>query len=158
MKTPFLALLFLTWCIPSFLLAQSDASEKTTAFGLHVSNISGTGLSMRNHISGKTSFQFTGGIISINGETKWSIGSDLLYRIARMPDMDITIGPATGIGGGSSKESGVSFGFGIGADYRSPSDVTSNYMIATARLYYPAVYSGSGDVSIGGGLSFMVAF
>lgn len=160
MEKKLMILLLFTIFISSLVFAQQDSVDatKNKAFGVQYNLVVGYGLTYRAPIvNEKSSVQAVAGFYSIGSDSKYSIGAEYLYRLARLESIDVTIGPGVGLFKSNSTKSTVHAGFGLGLEYRLPSNVTENYFIFFGRLYYPTYYTSSGNLSIGGALGFMVA-
>ncbi|MGA7160555.1 MAG: hypothetical protein WBZ48_06115 [Bacteroidota bacterium] len=91
-------------------------------YGLGVSAgpASGIGISFRNHLPSKLSYQIVGGIIRWGGSTSASIGAELQYDLVREKSTRLFFGPSTSYlyngSGGNTFAAPFRLGIGIGGE------------------------------------------
>ena len=143
MKNKLMIVIIFLLFAPNNLPSQTDSTKKEIqhAFGVQYNQIAGYGLTYRFPTQIKQmSIQADIGFYSIDNKTNYSVGVEYLYRLARLMEIDATIGPGIGLFKSSSVKSNFHIGFGLGLEYRIPPDVYDNYFILFGRIYYPTYY------------------
>lgn len=134
-----------------------EAAVAGPGIGFQGSNISGIGLLYRHQFSPRSAGHLTGGVLSMDGVTSWTIGAEYTYELARIEPFGFVIGPAAGFyAPRSGKPTHIRAGLGLGTDLRVSFRPTDSHLLFICRLYYPAWYSGSGNLSLGGAIGAMV--
>ncbi len=112
--------------------------------GLSVGPASGIGISFRNHLPSKISYQIVGGIIKSGGNTSASIGAEFQYDLVRERSTRLFFGPSTSYfySGSSSNTFAGPFrlGIGIGGELNVQSAV--NISLEGAFVYF-----SNGDIA-----------
>ena len=102
-KSIYATLFFVLLCTAPASLAQVSVqgNQKAENFGkdvyglgLSVGPASGIGISFRNHLPSKVSYQLVGGIIKAGDQTSASIGGEFQYDLVRGPTTRMYFGPS----------------------------------------------------------------
>ena len=149
-------------------LSQSERdSVRMTSYqpyssvGFNVSSVSGMGLSFRHHMDSPGLIQFTGGFITSDQTTSYSLGFEGQYELSLNETFRYYI--ALGIGRYSGKVSSTTaMGFGMGLEVPIIGS-GGIYQSVTAGLdiFYPSLYIETGKtnvVTVGGSLYLFYSF
>jgi hypothetical protein len=97
---------------------QKADSFNRNVYGLGVSGgpASGIGISFRNHLPSKASYQIVGGIIKASGKISATIGAEFQYDLVRGSSTRLYFGPGVGYyySGADKNTFKAPFRFGIG--------------------------------------------
>ena len=139
------------WCSLSFSQVSVQGNQKAEDFGKNVYGLgisggpaSGVGLSFRNHLPSKISYQIVGGIIKSAEKTSASIGAELQYDLVRAASTRLFFGPSTSYfysGSGENTFAGpFRFGIGVGGELNLQNAVN----ISLEGVF---VYFSNGDIA-----------
>jgi len=152
--------------VAAFSQSSQDSAFTTThqsfsSVGFNVSSVSGMGLSFRHHMNSPGLIQFTGGFLTSDQSTSYSLGFEFQYELSLKETFRYYV--ALGIGtysGSDSKTTAMGFGMGLevpiigsGAIYES---VTAGF-----DIFYPSLYMETGKtdvVTVGGSLYLFYNF
>lgn len=148
----FLMLLHVVLCCSvSFSQVSVQGSQKAENFGKNVYGLgisggpaSGVGISFRNHLPSKISYQLVGGIVKSAEKTSASIGAELQYDLVRATTTRLFFGPSTSYFYTGSDENTFAgpfrFGIGVGGELNVQNAV--NISLEGVFVYY-----SNGDIA-----------
>ncbi len=153
MKSTVLWLLFFVIAGTSSLFSQvgvqgsqqaEDLGRDVYGLGVSVGPASGIGISFRNHLPSKVSYQIVGGIIRWGGSTSASIGAELQYDLVREKSTRLFFGPSTSYfyngSGGNTFAGPFRLGVGVGGEL----NVQKAINISLEAVF---VYFSNGDIA-----------
>jgi len=121
-----------------------DLGKNVYGLGVSVGPASGIGISFRDHLPSKMSFQIVGGIIKSGDKTSSSIGAEFQYDLVRASKTRLYFGPSAGYfysGSGSNTYAGpFRLGIGVGGEL----NVATTVNISLEGVF---VYFSNGDIS-----------
>ena len=98
-----------------------DMGKNVYGLGISVGPASGVGISFRNHLPSKLSFQIVGGIIKSGDKTSSSIGAELQYDLVRASKTRLFFGPSVSYfysgSGGNTYLGPFRAGIGVGGEF-----------------------------------------
>jgi hypothetical protein len=138
-------------CSLSFSQVSVQGNQKAENFGKNVYGLgisvgpaSGVGISFRNHLPSKISYQIVGGIIKSAEKTSASIGVELQYDLVRATTTRLFFGPSTSYFYSGSGENTFAapfrFGIGVGGELNVQNAV--NISLEGVFVYY-----SNGDIA-----------
>lgn len=146
----------------SFSLQTLSAQDSTAAnggvpstyksLGISLSNVSGLGLSYGINSPGNSRMRVTGGLISVDGEVAYSLGTEFQYELTRTNAFRVFIGPGAGLYGGSGQTPLFVFGFGVGFELPVTGMTIFENISAGGEVFYPTFWSKSGNITVGGAI------
>jgi len=152
-KSSLVLLLLLIIVVPSVVFPQvsvqgnqqaEDLGKNVYGLGLSAGPASGVGISFRNHLPSKISYQIVGGIIKTGGQTSASIGAEFQYDLVRARSTRFFFGPSTSYfynGSGSNTFAGpFRVGMGVGGEL----NVQEAVNISLEGVF---VYFSNGDIA-----------
>lgn len=140
---------------------QLKSHRQYSSFGFNISSVSGMGLSFRQHLDSPGLIQFTGGFITADQVTSYSLGFEAQYELSLNETFRYYIG--VGIGTYSGKvTTTTAMGFGMGLEVPIIGS-GGIYQSVTAGfdIFYPSLYieTGRSDVvTVGGSLYLFYSF
>ncbi len=121
-----------------------DLGRDVYGLGVSVGPASGIGISFRNHLPSKVSYQIVGGIIRWGGSTSASIGAELQYDLVREKSTRLFFGPSTSYfyngSGGNTFAGPFRLGVGVGGEL----NVQKAINISLEAVF---VYFSNGDIA-----------
>jgi len=124
-KISLYALVLILIVVPSLVYPQvsvqgsqqaENLGKNVYGLGLSAGPASGVGISFRNHLPSKVSYQIIGGIIKSGGQTSASIGGEFQYDLVRARSTRLYFGPSASYfyNGSGSNSFAAPFRLGIG--------------------------------------------
>lgn len=146
-----LVLLSILCSSQSFSQVSVQGNQKAENFGKNVYGLgisggpaSGVGISFRNHLPSKVSYQIVGGIIKSGEKTSASIGAEFQYDLVRATTTRLFFGPSTSYfysgSGGNDFAGPFRFGIGVGGELNIQNAV--NVSLEGVFVYY-----SNGDIA-----------
>jgi len=152
-KAILLCLLFFFLLVPSHLVSQvsiegnqqaENLGRNVYGLGISVGPASGVGISFRDHLPSKISFQIVGGIIKSGDKTSASIGAEFQYDLVRAKSTRLYVGPSTSYfysgSGGNTFDGPFRLGIGVGGELNLQTAVN----ISLEGVF---VYFSNGDIA-----------
>src|SRR5271157_4519014 len=152
-KSIVLWLLFFLISGPTYVFSQvsvqgsqqaADLGRNVYGLGVSVGPASGVGISFRNHLPSKISYQIVGGIIKSGDNTSASIGAEFQYDLVRAKSTRLFFGPSTSYfysgSGGNTFAAPFRLGIGVGGEL----NVQAAVNISLEGVF---VYFSNGDIA-----------
>lgn len=108
-----------------------DLGKTVYGLGVAVGPASGVGISFRDHLPSKMSFQIVGGIIKSGDKTSSTIGGEFQYDLVRTAKTRLFFGPSVSYfysGSGENTYAGpFRAGMGVGAEFSAAASVNLSF-------------------------------
>lgn len=121
-------------------------------FGFQFSLVSGTGISYGTLQPNNIRFKATGGFITNDNKSTYSLGVDFHYVLGRGNMVEVAVGPSLGFIGGTDELTKTRIA--LATTVEVPFSGTQHFQNVCAGLvlYYPTVYILSGNINVTAGL------
>ncbi|NUN70370.1 MAG: hypothetical protein HUU02_11730 [Bacteroidetes bacterium] len=147
-------IMILIVCGAQIASAQDSTAAPTVQrlFGFQFSLVSGTGISFGTVQANNIRLKATGGFITNDDKSTYSIGADLHYVLGRGNKVEVSVGPSFGIIGGTNELTKTRIA--LATTVEVPFNGANHYenVCAGLVLYYPTVYILSGNINVTAGL------
>jgi hypothetical protein len=124
--------------------SAENLGKNVYGLGLAAGPASGIGISFRNHLPSKMSFQIIGGIIKSGAKTSSSIGAEFQYDLVRASKTRLFFGPSVSYfysgSGGNTFAGPFRVGIGVGGEL----NVATAVNVALEAVF---VYYSNGDIA-----------
>ncbi len=145
---PLLSILFV-----STLSAQDSTAVPLNQhlFGFQFSLVSGTGISYGTLQANNVRLKATGGFITNDNTTSYSLGIDIHYLLSRGKQVEVSVGPSLGFIGGTNELTKTRVALATTVEAPALGEKHFQNVCAGLVLYYPTVYILSGNINVTAG-------
>ena len=121
-----------------------DLGKNVYGLGVSAGPASGIGISFRDHLPSKMSFQLVGGIIKSGDKTSSSIGAEFQYDLVRASKTRLYFGPSAAYFYSGSGENSFVGPFRLGVGVGGELNVATTVNLSLEAVF---VYFSNGDIS-----------
>ena len=154
MKPAIIGVFILLLLTPNYGMSQdsTDVKKDYASYGLQASFVSGMGISYGRVFDQRTRTRITGGILTTQNTTQFSVGGDLQFFLTRGNEFNVFVGPSVGSFGETGTTPKPRIAFSTGFERPVTGKTIYNNISAGVVLYYPTYYIQSNTIGVAAGV------